>query len=398
MPRYSLRQDKNSTSIKAIGPEQGSAHDPDSKVLDQDATVKPRCWVAAAPVPNGQLLLCLSLMCHLTFESPPSRQAMANTSHCLATLQRLWHPLRTQPAAFLELLLLLVSLTAGSASIAQQLFITGSQPLLVPLTQLMFDQYIDQSVLHAGTMLLLQLACCDSIRTLLVKTDFPQEAEKYFWSSVTRPGTGEPQRLAAVALVLSSLASTPETQHTLFSCCPSLLDVVIKLLDTTANNASDHVHRSALALIRNLSFHPDIRPLVLANSPLLAILIRHVEKGLEDVVAAGYAASSLWTLTYQGEKVKAALRRIPQVISKLVAVRGEAGAALEEQVSQSCWVPEVPCAGTGAACDGGGLFRSWDTSDCDRLHWWTSQLERSLSSLLDIMQSSEVGELPDFGR
>ena len=60
---------------------------------------------------------------------------------------------------------------------------------------------------------------------------------------------------------------------------------------------------SALLLLRNLSFSVEAKTHLLAHPRLMPVLLAHSERPAENARGAAIAASALWALTYQGEKV-----------------------------------------------------------------------------------------------
>uniref|UniRef100_A0A383WNT2 Rotatin N-terminal domain-containing protein n=1 Tax=Tetradesmus obliquus TaxID=3088 RepID=A0A383WNT2_TETOB len=136
-----------------------------------------------------------------------------------------------------------------------------------------------------------------------------------------------------------------------------------------------------------------------------------------NACCAAYAVSALWALMYQGEKVKAAVRKLPAAAARLAAVRDCAQQLLEEAEEQQ--IADKAAAGVGssrgdiaAVSDRDG----WEDQQraaaaagkgvAGRLHgkavvaaagslagardaaWWLEQLAESCSSVLDIMESA----------
>lgn len=60
---------------------------------------------------------------------------------------------------------------------------------------------------------------------------------------------------------------------------------------------------AGLLLLRNLCFCSESKTHLLAHPRLLPMLLAHAERPSEAPKAAAIAASAIWTLTYQGEKV-----------------------------------------------------------------------------------------------
>jgi hypothetical protein len=130
-----------------------------------------------------------------------------------------------------------------------------------------------------------------------------------------------------------------------------------------------------------------------------------------NVCCAVYAVSALWALMYQGEKVKAAVRKLPAAAARLAAVRDHAQQLLEEAQQEAA---NTDATGAGAASSASDTAA---VSDREKQHrdaadtavgkggkgvvaaasslagvrdvaWWLEQLAESCSSVLDIMESA----------
>jgi hypothetical protein len=143
-----------------------------------------------------------------------------------------------------------------------------------------------------------------------------------------------------------------------------------------------------------------------------------------NVCCAAYAVSALWALMFQGEKVKAAVRKLPAAAARLAAVRDHAQQLLEEAQQEAA---NTDAAGAGASSsssrdtaavsdrDGPAASVGWREKrqrDAAALAagkagnrksvvaapsslagvrdaaWWLEQLAESCSSVLDIMESA----------
>ena len=78
---------------------------------------------------------------------------------------------------------------------------------------------------------------------------------------------------------------------------------------------------SSLLLLRNLCFSPEAKTHLLAHPRLLPALLSQTERAVEAPRAAAYASSAIRALVFNGEKVKAALRRLPSSRERLVVVK-----------------------------------------------------------------------------
>jgi hypothetical protein len=129
-----------------------------------------------------------------------------------------------------------------------------------------------------------------------------------------------------------------------------------------------------------------------------------------NICCAVYAVSALWALMYQGEKVKAAVRKLPAAAARLAAVRERAQQLLQKAPQEAA---KVDSSGAGATSNTRGDTAA--VSDREQQHrdaavagkvgkgvvaaasslagvwdvaWWLEQLAESCSSVLDIMESA----------
>lgn len=234
--------------------------------------------------------------------------------------------------------------------------------------------------------------------------------------------------------IAATLAAHPEGQRVMLraTAAPALIDLTVKVLQLPHMAA----YTSALMLTCYLSFHPDMRNPCTANAYLLPLLLASAEslQGLQttatntnavvssssstvdactkqqkqqskgwvkhtgdkgysakppaalvalnlqqisvpqgNVCAAVYAASALWALMYQGEKLKAAVRKLPNALQRLVAVHAHVTYALKNaDVAKRLQV--MPCSLAGE----------------QDVTWWLQQLCDSIESVLELMQSAAV--------
>ncbi|GLI61367.1 hypothetical protein VaNZ11_003730, partial [Volvox africanus] len=164
-------------------------------------------------------------------------------------------------------------------------------------------------------------------------------------AGVARVGRDVPRQLALLEL-LANLAAWPEGQRALLrsSSGPGLLDLVVRLIGpgpegllglpahgSPAINAANppanarhqqqlmQLRNAALALVRNLCFAPEAKAHLLAHPGVLPSLVAAVEAVADNPQGAAFAASGMHALAYHGEKVKAALRRVPSAHQRLIA-------------------------------------------------------------------------------
>ncbi len=118
--------------------------------------------------------------------------------------------------------------------------------------------------------------------------------------------------------MLANLAAWPEGHRALLrSATPGLLEMAAALVaapdwpPTAAASpapaqlaaAQPELRHAALLLLRNLAFAPEAPTYMLANPAVLPGLLAAAEGVAEDTRGAAYAASGLWALVWQQEKV-----------------------------------------------------------------------------------------------
>jgi hypothetical protein len=108
----------------------------------------------------------------------------------------------------------------------------------------------------------------------------------------------------------------------------------------------------ALALARNLCFSPEAKAHLLSHPAMMPALLAHTEGAAEAPRAAALASSALWALVYSGEKVKAALRRLPSAHERLTVTQS----AIEWQLKKVARVGGMVAAAGGQGSGGGGLL------------------------------------------
>lgn len=101
------------------------------------------------------------------------------------------------------------------------------------------------------------------------------------------------------------------------------LDLISSLVDppSEAPRTPSPIVESALLFLRNLCFSPDAKAHLLAHPSLLSSCLSHIERAAEAPKASSIASSALCALVHHGEKVKAALRRLPNAVERLAVVK-----------------------------------------------------------------------------
>ncbi|PNH11400.1 hypothetical protein TSOC_001802 [Tetrabaena socialis] len=218
---------------------------------------------------------------------------------------------------------------------------------------------------------LLQLSSAEDGAALLIRSPFLPACHAALHDMANSAGGGRAgagggrlgrdlPRQAALLQLLAALAAWPDGQRALLKSCsaPGLLELVVRLIapghdgalpapapsgpsaPATAGRLPSHsqqqqqhpqqhaqgaaaalaaLRNSALALLRNLCFAAEAKSHLLAHPALLPALVAASEAVADNPQGAALAASGLWSLSYHGEKVKAALRRVPSAPQRLVA-------------------------------------------------------------------------------
>jgi hypothetical protein len=213
-------------------------------------------------------------------------------------------------------------------------------------------------------------------------------------------------RQAGLLQVLAAVAGWPEGQRAMLRGTESaaLFDLVVAVLAAQlAGSAEQQLAVAvdsqppcqqalwqALLLLRNLAFCADSRQLVLANGQVLGLLVQAAEAPERDAVAAGLASSCLWALAYQGEQLKAGIRRVPGGMSRLVVARAQA----DYSAGQLAAAGDAGAAGgevvvvVGQRGGGGGGVVGVALGGGAQRGWWLRQVEASLAGLLELMDCS----------
>ncbi|KAL6758343.1 hypothetical protein V8C86DRAFT_2600101 [Haematococcus lacustris] len=185
----------------------------------------------------------------------------------------------------------------------------------------------------------------------------------------TGPRPKDMPRLVALMQVLVNLAAHSEGQHALLrsGAAPGLLELLLSLVldkETVATPGTPHqdLTSSCLLLLRNLCFSPDAKTHLLAHPRLLPCLVAHAETPREASRPAALATAAIWTLIYQGEKVKAAVRRVPNALARLQAAQATADfVATKLAKSEGLPATRASMCDDGAAAGAEGVTRAAST-------------------------------------
>ncbi|KAF8060057.1 hypothetical protein HT031_004996 [Scenedesmus sp. PABB004] len=272
------------------------------------------------------------------------------------------------------------------------------------------------------------------------------------------------ERAAGLLGALAAVAGRPEGQRAMLraSVAPALLELLVEAVQLPG---APGAAAAGLLALRNLAFSAELLSPAVASAGLLPLLLAAAEalqpprapeapgdgaaagaaggaggwaplygKPLTsgspagsacgqgaalvpaasgNVCAAAYAVSALWALMWQGERVKAALRKLPGAAARLAAVRAHAAALLEERRDAGGGGADAGRAadqagGAGAALPGAGKLPSrlsgkrgaadgapavWvrpaslaPGAAAGGTSWWLEQLACSAATALDLLE------------
>lgn len=140
------------------------------------------------------------------------------------------------------------------------------------------------------------------------------------------------RKCQAVLALFTDLAAHPDAQNHFLqaSALSGLMDVVYDLAEM-GNRA---LTNDAMFFLRNLAFLPENKPHFVANERTLALLLSAVDGNFSNVRAAACAASAMWALLYNGQKVKATFKKTGNIELRLANARNMleavAGGALQD--------------------------------------------------------------------
>ncbi|KAG2449121.1 hypothetical protein HYH02_005869 [Chlamydomonas schloesseri] len=401
---------------------------------------------AAAPQARSMLeqkvVAALSLIKHLALDSVPARAALVRDG-VLAVLRALWPHASsaTSGPLFHELLGCLNNLLPECAEARARVATEGGSvaagaaaegapgTLLGSLVACIFGAArLETTTFTLAVGVLLQMAGAEDGVHHLLRSPFLAACHKSLQDSANAhaPGGGAAAKLgrdlarqAALLQVLTSVAAWPAGQHALLrsTAAPGLMELVVRVVSldpaalaapaaAAAGASAQHapqqhlvlqLHNSGLALLRNLCFAAEAKAHLLANPAVLPALVAAAEGVAINPEGAAYAASGLWSLVYLGEKVKAALRRVPSAQQRLIAAsatcrfqESRAKSQIEALITQqqAALGGDVGSVGADAAALVGA--QGPEVQALQQRVNWLRQAEMQLAGLMEALQSAET--------
>ncbi|KAG1655128.1 hypothetical protein FOA52_012546 [Chlamydomonas sp. UWO 241] len=142
----------------------------------------------------------------------------------------------------------------------------------------------------------------------------------------------------------------------------------------------------ALSLARNLCFSPEAKAHLLSHPAMMPALLAHTEGVAEAPRAAAFASSALWALVYSGEKVKAALRRLPSAHERLTVTQS----AIEWQLKKVARVGGMVAAAGGSGGGGKGSTGSGGGGGAGEAAQWLTAASDNVAALLGALNSTSA--------
>ncbi|GFR51284.1 hypothetical protein Agub_g13642 [Astrephomene gubernaculifera] len=402
---------------------------------------------AARRAIEQKVVASLSLLKHMAHGSAPARQLLVRDG-LVALLRALWPcaSAATSGPLFHELLGCATNLLPDCAEARSRVACEGGGPeaastaaggagtLLGSLLGCVFGPLRLETPTYTLLVgVLLHFSAAEDGVQLLLKSPFPGMCQKALQDMANAPcgGTGGQRlgrdllRQAALLQVLGNLAAWSEGQRALLksSSAPGLLEVVIRMVASSPDGVplayaplQQHpqpqqdqqcaLRNAALALLRNLCFAAEAKTHLLAQPAVLPSLVAAVEGVADNPQGAAYAASGLWSLVYHGEKVKAALRRVPSAVQRLVT--SLATARFQEARASARLPAASPKRNNGMATghhaskgvDGEGPTVSpsvQTASGQDSRCMWLQQAVLQLSGLLEALQATSIAGSAEHG-
>ncbi|KAG1655127.1 hypothetical protein FOA52_012545 [Chlamydomonas sp. UWO 241] len=140
----------------------------------------------------------------------------------------------------------------------------------------------------------------------------------------------------------------------------------------------------ALSLSRNLCCSPEAKAHLLSHPAMMPALLAHTEGAAEAPRAATFASSALWALVYSGEKVKAALRRLPSAHERLTVTQS----AIEWQLKEVARVGGMVAAAGGSGGGGKGSTGSGGGGGAGEAAHWLTAASVNVAALLGALNST----------
>tara|TARA_B100001094_G_scaffold290198_1_gene307603 strand:+ start:214 stop:2970 length:2757 start_codon:yes stop_codon:yes gene_type:complete len=266
-------------------------------------------------VERQKLLWNLTVLKHAAYRSPKLSEAIQEAG-ALEMVQKILAFALSDTLVLQEVCGLLCNLAAASQR--ARIEITG--------VRLADSSYIVDSLLamvrvdaetHSFCAVLLALrplTASSESRCALLKTPVLQQCFSVL-KNFSQKATREARKCLAVLAFFTDLAAHTDTQ-TLFlktKALTGLLDVVYDIIEI-GNHA---VKSDATFFLRNLAFLAENKPHFIANKRTLALLLGAVDGDFSNIRASAYAASAMWALLYNGQKVKATFKKTRNLVPRL---------------------------------------------------------------------------------
>ncbi|KAL0055596.1 hypothetical protein WJX82_002269 [Trebouxia sp. C0006] len=289
-------------------PELLSAASESSLGVHSTSVVQPN---SEADATRQQLLMALSLLKHLAHNSPAACEAIV-AAGVMDTVRRMWKMALGHDGLLHEVLGLLANLFPGCPS-AQKAFASSGNPSLLQRTLVLVNKpNLDLPTLEMGMTTVANLAGSAEGCLLLLRSPLLAKTEQQLHQLLQRR---DGPRVAAFLEPLINLSAHAEGQKQVLRCtsAPGLLDLAL----TAAQLHHAAGSAKALFLLRNLALAAENKVHFVTNPRALPVLLAAAARAGHNAEAGACAASALWALVHQGEKVKASLRSLPHAQAQL---------------------------------------------------------------------------------
>ena len=177
--------------------------------------------------------------------------------------------------------------------------------LFEDLARVLQAKDVDEATFGAVVGALRPLAATFVTRGVLLKSPLPALGFRALKAQSKGKGRGKGRALLALFTDLAAF----EDAQTFFFKTPALAEMLDVLYDLVVQDGA--LAADALFFLRNLAFsaHRDSKAHFTANPRTLGVLCDAVDRGLRRPRLAVLASSTLWALLYDGQKVKALMRR-----------------------------------------------------------------------------------------
>ena len=242
--------------------------------------------------------------------------------------------------------------------------------LFEDLARVLQAKDVDEATFGAVVGALRPLAATFVTRGVLLKSPLPALGFRALKAQSKGKGRGKGRALLALFTDLAAF----EDAQTFFFKTPALAEMLDVLYDLVVQDGA--LAADALFFLRNLAFsaHRDSKAHFTANPRTLGVLCDAVDRGLRRPRLAVLASSALWALLYDGQKVKALMRRSG------VGEKGEGEGGWAGRLVQSRLALELVCkrrgkGGVGELGGGEGL----------------GEALRNLDAVLGLLGEGELG-------